>query len=191
MADPFTWIGIGTAVVGGITGAVGAESAGQAKSSAALYQAGVAGINTKVATQNADYMRETGEIDARRSGLKTADAIARTRVAQSGSGVDINSGSPAAVTESEHAIGVEDQATIRNNAARRAYGFDVQAESERQKGVMDVAEASNARKAGGLGALTSILGAAASVSSKWSQAKQAGIGSGEDDPWAGLREVTA
>jgi hypothetical protein len=68
---------------------------------------------------------------------------------------------------------------IRANAAKKAYGFEVgAAEDVAQAGAYTVAGETSVT-AGDIGAVSSVLGAAGSVSSKWLQASQA-FGSGGD-----------
>jgi hypothetical protein len=111
------------------------------------------------------------------SGQKTAFNVANAKVAQAASGIDVNSGSAAATRSSMTSLGQTDQATIRTNAARRAYGFETEAAGKDSEAIMDETASVNAKKSGTLNAISSILGTASSVSSKWLQGSQAGIGS--------------
>jgi hypothetical protein len=78
------------------------------------------------------------------------------------------------VLSSETAITQQNEAITRANAAKRAYGFNVAAaEDTAQAGAYKVA-ASTSEEAGELGAVSSIIGGAGSVSSKWLQASQSG-----------------
>lgn len=173
MADPATLAGASMAGTGiqGLLGAFGANMKGEADASAYQYQAGVARINEGIAKSNADYERHVGEVQAQQSGMKTAQDIGGTKAAQSGSGVDVDKGSAAAVRDTQLEVGQYDQAMIRSNAARKAYGFEVEATSEEAKARMADAAASNAKTGGMLGALTSLISAGGSVSSKWLQYK--------------------
>ena len=127
MAGPVAAIGLGSTVLGGITGAFGSIFGGQAQAGAYNYQAGIAEMNAQIARQNAAYETALGEQKAQESGLKTRAQISQTRATQGASGLDVNSGSGAEVRKSEFVLGDYDQSVIRNNAARRAYGFEVEA----------------------------------------------------------------
>ena len=168
-------IGMGASVLGGVTSAVGSVMGGYAKSSMYQYQAGVSRVNQQIAKQNADYARYTGEFEAQRSGMKSRYEMGQTRVIQSGRGLDINFGSAAAVQESQAKIGQQEQTTIRSTAARRAYGFDVEAEKARTAASMYGKAAENEEIAGYIGAASSILSSASSVSDKWLKASREGI----------------
>lgn len=171
MADPFTWAAIGTAasVAGGAVSAAGALGKGSADKAMYGYQAGVALLNQNIAKQNAAYTRDVGENAAFISGRKTMATVATQKVDQSASGVDVNSGSPAAVRKSTTDLGQIDQSTIRQNYAKKAYGYDVEAATKGAEAGADVIAGDNAEKAGRINAASSILGTVSSVSSKWLQ----------------------
>lgn len=177
MADPITLTAISMAgsAGGGLLGAFGAMQKGSAEAGMYTYQSGVAQINKQIALQNADYSIQAGEVRAQESGMQTRAQIGEIKTVQSGKGLDVNSGSALTVRESESAIGAENTGVIRADAARKAYGYNVEAAGYEATSQMDLQAASQSKKAGIMGALGSILGGAASVSSKWMQAGQAGI----------------
>jgi hypothetical protein len=176
MADPVTLsaIGIGASAGGSLLGAAGNIFSGQANSSMYSYQAGVAKVNQQIALQNADYSTAVGEVQAQQSGMKTAAEIGTTKATQGASGIDVNTGSAAAVRTSEEQLGEENQAIIRSDAAKRAYGYEVEAQSQGASANMYSAAASNSKTSGLLGAFGSILGGVSSVSSKWLSASSTG-----------------
>ncbi len=172
MADPFTWaaIGVGASALGGATSAYGSLQKGAADKAMYNYQAGVAQLNQKIALQNASYAQEAGGSAAYQSGLKTAATVAQQKVDQSASGFDVAGGSATGVRQSTTALGVYDQNLIRTNFAKKAYGFEVEAATKGAEAGADVIAGQQAKKAGDIGAVASILGTAGSVSSKWLQA---------------------
>jgi hypothetical protein len=182
MADPVT---IGIAVVGAAASFAGSmvSAAGQeydagAKANMLNYQKSVAMVNKNIAEQNAAYERYTGEVSAQESGMKTRYEVGVAKATQAGSGLDVNTGSTADVRKSMQEVGYQDEALIRANAARRAYGSEVEAFTKGTDAVMYGAGATTARKMGDIGATASILGGASSVADKWLQAsKQFGGGS--------------
>src|SRR5712664_1002145 len=153
MADP---ISLGLVVAAGVTGAAGSIFGGQASSAAYNYQAGVAQMNAQIAKQNAAYETALGEVQAQQQGMKTRATIAQTRATQGASGLDVNTGSAASVRESEFQLGGYDQQVIRAGAARRAYGFEVEATGDIAQANLDRMAARNAENAGMLKAFTSI-----------------------------------
>lgn len=168
-------VSIATTLMGGAVSAAGTSMSAGAQSQAFKYQAGVAQLNERISKQNADYSRSVGEVEAQQSGMKNRQQVGQIRVAQSASGLDINKGSAKLVSESQKDIGAQDQALIRSNAAKRAYGYEVEAAGETAKGHLATMSAANAETAGKIGVASSILGTATSVSSKWLDAKRVGM----------------
>src|SRR5229473_3599962 len=171
MADPasIAMIGMGTSAAGGIVGAIGSAFSGESNARMYEYQANVARMNQQIQKQNADYARSAGEVEAQQSGMKTRFMVGSQKAGQGASGLDVNRGSAVDVRTSQLQVGAEDQAIIRSNAARRAYGYEVEAaQSGAEVGIKGMA-ASGSRTAGWIGAAGSILGGASSVSSKWLQ----------------------
>ena len=184
--------GMGMTAAGGILGAVGSLFGGQAKSKSLKYQAGVAQMNALVAKQNAEWAIRSGESEALKSGRTTGQMIGQQKVAQAAGNLDVSRGSPAAVRESQHEIGLIDQDTIRTNAGRRAYGFEVEAANQEAQAKVSMAAAKTAKTASFIDAGSSLLSSGSSVASKWLQASQVGMfGGGEGstfgDPWEGIR----
>lgn len=181
MADPVSLAAVGgaTTLASGAIGTIGAQSQGQSEANMYNYQAGVAKVNATVARQDSTYATEAGGVEATNSGMRTRAEVGATRAGMAAGNIDINSGSGSRVVASETAIGQENQATIRANAAKRAYGFDVKAaEDTAQAGAYDVA-ATTSLESGDINAISTIIGTAGSVASKWSQYGQAfGTGSG-------------
>lgn len=171
MADPLTWAAIGTAtsIAGGAVATGGALAKGAADRNQYQYQAGVALLNQNIAKQNAAYSRDVGENAAFISGRKTQATIGQQRATQAAGGLDVNSGTNLDIRKSTAEVGAIDEATIRQNYAKKAYGFDVEAATKGAEATGDVIAGDQAGKAGNINAASSILGTAASVSSKWLQ----------------------
>ncbi len=168
---------MGASAAGGVVGAIGNLFQGKAQSNMYQYQAGVARVNATIAKQDSDYAREAGGVEAQQSGMRTRAEVGSTRAGMAAGNVDINTGSGARVVKSEIEIGQQNQATIQANAAKRAYGFDVKAAGDTATaGAMDVA-ATTSREAGDINAISTIIGTAGNVSSKWLQYRQS-FGSG-------------
>lgn len=168
-------LGIASSIGGGLLGAFSSMQQGRAQSRMYQYQAGVASANQQIARQNADYERRVGDVQAQQSGLKTRSEIGSAKAIQAGSGLDINSGSAAQVRESMTQIGKQNADVIRANTARRAYGYEMKGMEQEAQGTLYRSASSNARSAGKIGAISSILGGATSVSSKWLQGRSVGL----------------
>lgn len=177
MADPLTLtaIGIAGSAAGGVLGAIGAKQQAGAQADVYSYQAGMARLNAQIARQNQNYATTTGELQAAESGMATRAQIGTTRARLGASGLAVNTGSAADVITSEGMIGDINQAVIRQNAARVAYGYKVEeAQDITQAGLYD-ASAKNVKTAGNINAMASLISGATGVSTKWLQAKQTGV----------------
>lgn len=115
---------MGLSAVGSIV--TGLESAAATKAQGA-YESSIANTNAAIAGVQAKQALETGDILASRKELETEGKIGQERAAQGASGVDIASGSSALVREATKLSGGIDELTIRNNAARQAWGYQTEA----------------------------------------------------------------
>lgn len=168
-------IGLGANAGGSILSAFGALQSGEAQAGAYQYKAGLALMNQRINKQNASWATEAGGINAMESGLKSEQQIAGTKVHQAAGGFDVNSGSNEDVRGSQGEAALFDQKMIRYDASKTAYGYEAKAASDEAESTMDMAAADNARKGGKINAISSILGGASSVSSKWMQGRQIGM----------------
>lgn len=178
-------IGTGASAAGGIVGAIGNLISGGANKKMYDYQAGIAKINQKNALQDADYARSVGETEAQTSGMKTRFTLGKIVSTQAASGLDVNSGSNQRVQEGEQAIGTHDESVIRSSAAKRAYGYEVEAATDSAQAQVYTMAGKQAQTAGQIGAATSILGSASSVAGKWLDASKVGLYSGDGGPGGG------
>jgi multidrug efflux pump subunit AcrA (membrane-fusion protein) len=114
-----------------IAGTMMANGAQQQKATAdanqANYMSQVARNNQAAAQRNALLARQQGEADAQRQQLKTASLEGAQRAALASQGGDVNSGSPLDILGDTARAGYTDVATIRNNAAHKAYNYEIQA----------------------------------------------------------------
>jgi hypothetical protein len=177
MADPVSLaaISIGTSALGAGVSAYGSLQSGAAKSQMYQYQAGISRQNAVTERQNASFALDSGESQALASGMKTRAQVGKTIARQGASNIAVGSGSNAEVVKSEGLIGAMDQATIRTNAGRAAYGFYAKATQDEEQANIYGMSAGDATQAGEIGAATSLLSGASSVSSKWSQGSQSGL----------------
>lgn len=177
MADPVSLSMVGMAASGGgsILSAFGAQQSGQAQSQMYQYQAGIAQLNSKIALQNRDYALGVGEQEAQKYGMGAAQRQGTIRAGAGASGIDVGSGSKADVQSSQQLVTGIDMATIRNNAARKAYGYTVEATQDTAQAGLYNKAASDASSAGNIKALGSLLSGSASVSDKWLQGSSSGL----------------
>jgi hypothetical protein len=168
VADPIS-------LAGAAIGAGGALFKGFASSSMYGYQAQIAQMNAQIARQNSAYESALGETQAQQSGMKTRAIIAETKAGQGASGLDLTSGTSVEVRASEAELGAEDQSMIRSNAARRAYGYEVQASQDVAQANLDKAASSNSIISGLFDAGSSILGGGGGIASRWLKGQMAGL----------------
>ena len=175
MAAGFGAVGLGATLAGGVLSAYGAQQQGTATQQMYNYRAQVSRINADINRQNAEWARTKGETEAMQYGAKAAQQRGQIKVAQAASGLDVNSGSARDVQASQERIKDMDLETIRANAAKVAYDYDTKAVMDENQASLDVMAGDNARKAGNINALGSIIGTVSSVSSKWQQGKMIGL----------------
>ena len=175
--DPATLALVSTVASAGgaVIGAVGAERQAQATSEANAYQAAVATNNQKIATQYAAAATQQGQIMAEEKQMQTNQQLGMVRAAVGASGMDPSSGTGMRLQKDTLAMGELDVNTIRANAAKTAYGYNVQGMSYGAQAGLDTAASANALASGNLAAMSSIISGDASVSNKWLQYQNAGI----------------
>ena len=130
MPDPVTIM----AILSGTSKGFGAVGAYQAAGQEAAFNSGIAKINRTLALQSADDAIIQGQQKEAIKRVDTAKLVGQQRTGFAASGVVVDSGSAASVVEESIALGELDAQIIRNNAERDAFGFELEAESERLKG---------------------------------------------------------
>lgn len=154
--------------------AAGARSQAAAVSAADSYQAQVARNNAMIQEKNAQMAEQVGQTAEQNQRQKTAQIIGRTKTSIAANGFDTTSGTPADIVADEAKLGELDALTIRNNAARAAYGYRVEGMSDTANaGLLDMS-AKNDIVAGKIKAdaaniqgISSILSGATSLSDKF------------------------
>lgn len=169
MCEPTT-IMMGIAAV---AAAYGAYSASESSKAQAEYQSDVAENSAKVSKWQAeDAVTRGGEAAIQKQ--REAERMRGTQVARLASnGLDISSGTPLAILEDTMFFGQQDANTIRNNAAREAWGYQTQAASSNASAQMYSSVASSTNS--GVAAGTSLLSSAGQYAgrSKTSQSGRA------------------
>lgn len=158
MGLPTILMAVGTAF-----NVVGSLQEGASESSNIQYQAEVNRYNSAEATRE-------GEVSATNTGLQTRAQVGKIKAAQAGSGIDVNSGSAAAIQAAAAGLGELDALTIRSNASRKALGYTLDA-SNLERGASDV------RTASYLKAASSLVGGASSIAKSSGTWKMSGAGS--------------
>jgi hypothetical protein len=159
---------IAATVIGAGVGAVGAVQSGHAAQASADYSAQVAKNNATIADQNAQVAASAGVAQAGREQMAQSQRMGAIRAALASTGTDVGSGSALDVQTGQRTVDELDTMTVRNNAARTQYGYRTAAMSDTAQAGLDTMQGRNAAAAGGIGAVSSILGGASSVGKQYS-----------------------
>lgn len=150
-------IGLWSSIGGSVLGALGQMKQGKAASQAAQYNATVAANNANISRQNAINAGHEGEIAAAQAQQETRAKVGAIKADQGASGVDLNSGSSIDVRSSAAQTGQLNAITLRSNAARKAYGYQLEASGQDAQSQLDLSTAKNEKSAGLLNASTTLL----------------------------------
>lgn len=151
----------GIGLAGGANNAYGQMQQAKAQSAADNFNADVAAQNAIIATQKQEWAGQEGAQEVAISQMKTAAKVGSIKANQGASGVEIGTGSNAQVIDSAREVGMLDALTIRSNAARQAYGYATEAQSDKAQEALNRFAGKNAITAGKMGAVSTLLGSAA------------------------------
>lgn len=158
--------------------AVGAYSQAKNQQAALRAEAQVQQNNAVIAGWQAEDSIDRGEVAASRALVKGGQVKGAQRAAMAANGIDLGVGSAQNVLNDTDYLTAVDAATLRDNAAREAWGYRMQA-----RGYMDKSTAANNGASSirpWLSAGTSLLTSATSVAGKWYQGSAAGSSSTRD-----------
>lgn len=138
----------------------------------ARYEAGLAGINARLAALAAQSVLEQGRKEAQFVKIKGAGVKAQQRTAYAKAGVDVSSGTAATTQAATDFITESDAEAVRANAARSAFGYRTQQTSStlEQNSLLSEARAISPGAAGASGLLTR----AGIYADKWYARKKVG-----------------
>lgn len=145
--------------------AAGIQAAGQiqqsrAQAASAGYNAKVALRNANIATQNAQFIGAQGEQNVAAEGQKTRATEGAITANQGASGEQVNTGSSVDVRESAAKVGMLNALNVRSQAARQAYGQQIQATSDTAQSQLLRSQQKSDITGGYLNAGATILGGA-------------------------------
>jgi hypothetical protein len=171
--------------LGGLTGAFGAIQSASAQQKSAEYQAQVAANNQQIAKSDANLAEAAGETAVEQSAQKTRANVGAIKASQAASNIDVNSGSAVDVRSSASELGELDALTLRGNAEKQAYGYEISASGFQGQQTLAQSEAAQAPIAGAISAGGSLLSGAAGVSNQYtSWQRVAGSGSSVKSPFS-------
>ena len=160
-------IAIGSQIGGSLLNAFGSYQSGQAGKATANYQAQVAQNNAAIAAQEARMIEQAGFAKEANVNMKSRAQGGAITAGFAGQGVDVNSGSAAAVRTAQAQLGSLDALTTRSNTAREVYGKEVEQTSDIAQAQLDTAKGKQAETAGDIGAFSSLIGGAGSVAGQY------------------------
>ena len=171
---------LSVAVVSAVTSAtmqgVQASQNADAQKQAADYNAQVANNNAITASQQRSSALQQGDLEAQNAMRKQASIIGDQRAQMSANGIDLTQGSAQDILASTKFLGGLDVNTIQSNAARQAWGYEVQGMNDKNAATMETWKANsiNPSQIGGMAAGTSILSSIGSAATSY--AGKAGSG---------------
>lgn len=155
-------------------GTVGAIQQGQAQKASATYNAAVQNQNAKISEANAQIVSQAGAEQEAMQERKTRSEVGQIKANQAASGVDVNSGSALDTQASASELGALDALTIRSNATKEAYGYQVQGVNQKAQASLDTFEGQNDETASYYKAAGTFLGGASDASSNFAKYRMAG-----------------
>jgi hypothetical protein len=142
--------------VAGIVAAAGSAVSAYGQIKAGNFNAAVGRQNARNLNAAAADAEDRGDLAAGQSATQTGLLLGAQRARLAAGGVDVGSGSALDLLMNTAGIGEQDALTIRNNAAREAWGLRTQAKDQQ-------AQARFARAAGLYGAGSTLLTGAGQV----------------------------
>lgn len=174
-------IGVATAVISATMSGIQAKNQAEAERSAAEYNAQVANNNATIANQQRSSTLQQGDVEAQNEMRKQAQMIGEQRAQMSANGIDITQGSAQDILASTKFLGGIDVNTIQSNAARQAWGYEVQSMNDKSTAVMETWKANsiNPSQIGAMAAGSSLLSSIGSAASSYAGSKGGGGGGGK------------
>jgi len=141
---------ISTFAIGGVSSAMSENAAGKFNQIQAKH-------NARIADLQAEDAILRGRDDERLFRRQTDVLIGAQRTSLAAQGIEIDSGTALRIQEDTAALGELDALTIRNNARREAWGYQVQAGDQRLRGDIARAEGRNRAMSTLLGTGTGVI----------------------------------
>ena len=155
---------IATTITSAVMQGIQAKNAAQAERNAAEYNAQIANNNAIIASQQRSTTLQQGDVEAQKSMRDQAQMIGAQRAQMAANGIDLTQGSAQDILASTKFLGGIDVNTIQSNAARQAWGYEVQGMNEKNAATMETWKA-NSINPGQIGAIAAGQSILSSVSS--------------------------
>jgi hypothetical protein len=156
----FIMVAVGVGVASAGLAAYSASAQADAQQQQLNYQSQVAANNAKIAEQQRSVELQKGQLDSQRAMLEQSQIIGNQRAALASNGVDLTQGSALDLLASTKYLGKLDTNNITTNAARTAWGYDVQSSNFKAQSILDKNTANNIDPAatGAIAGFGSLLG---------------------------------
>lgn len=162
----------GASAAGGVFNAIGSFFGAKNQRTNARLNAEIGRINARIAELQGRDVLIQGQRAEQASRLRTAQTKSSTKAALAANGIDLGSDVATALNSSTDYIGEMDANTIAANAIKSAWGYRMDATSQRAQAAMADANADTLNPA--MAAFTSLLGSATQAAPTWYSMKKAG-----------------
>ena len=151
-------LALGSAAMSGVSAGMQAN----AQQQTAQYQSQMDANNAKLAGEQAVSTVQAGQAAAMQGGLQAAQVLGGQKAALAANGVNLGSGSAIDLQATTRYLNDQDQSNISNNAARQAWGYNVDASNYAAQSGLSAWQAQNNHPAaiGAIGGASSRLGSA-------------------------------
>lgn len=122
---------MGISAISSVITAIGSARAAKMQGD---YEASIAATNARIARLQASQVLEAGDAEVSKELTKTSQTVGAVRAVQGASGTDVGKGSNVIVRGAIQEMGAMDALTIKNNAARQAWGLETEALQDTFKG---------------------------------------------------------
>jgi hypothetical protein len=160
---------VATTIASAVMQGIQAKNAAQAERNAAEYNAQIANNNAIIASQQRSTTLQQGEAEAHKSMRDQAQMIGAQRAQMAANGIDLTQGSAQDILASTKFLGGIDVNTIQSNAARQAWGYEVQGMNDKNAANLETwrANSINPSQIGAMSAGTSILSSIGSAATSY------------------------
>jgi hypothetical protein len=170
MCEPTTILmatSLAMTAVGGITQARAQSAAGQAQADAAKYQAQVAKNNSIMAERAAQDALARGAAAEAQQRARGRLVMGSQKTKFAANGIDLASETVEDVAASQGGLNELDALTVRENAAREAYGFRVEGSNYSSQADLLRSQAQGYKAAGQGAAVGTLLSTGGAVAGQW------------------------
>ena len=130
-------VGLGLGAIGAGMQLFNQNAQQQAQSQLESYQAQIAQDNQVVAQTNEQNAINQGQRNLYQQQIKNASALGAAKAQMAANGLDLSSGSPMNVLDSDAMLSNLDAQNIQNNTLNQAYGYATQAMNQGAQSQMD------------------------------------------------------